>query len=454
MNGSDVVSCLRLCLASAVTALSVGLSGCTGFSFTVDSLLNAPKLTEEQGEIHEALTAAVGGSITLKYPRKGDNRSAFVIGNLDGEPGEEALVFYEYNTGTGSDNGIRVNLLDKDSEGKWFSVKELAGAGTEVDRVIVSQMGEKNRYNVLVGYQSVAGSDCTLEIYSCYDGDFKRVGTDTYSILDTLDINYDGYREIVTIQRQTNPETNVTTAKASLLDMSADNELVKTEGIDMCSNVVNYVNTRSGLLNKQHEAIFIDGTNADGNLQTEIVYYRYSTLQNPMQLSQQKLLPLCTRPDRYYSTDVDGDGIVEIPSVKPMTGYENAITDEMVYMTTWNVYKDFFDLTGKYHGYYSISNGYFFSFPNRWNDQVTVKRDADMTELVFYKYNGDINSSNTEIMRIAAVSRKESSSYSDDGYKLIASKGQLDYYVKLPEDKREQLILTIDEVRNNFFIVD
>ena len=77
-----------------------------------------------------------------------------------------------------------------------------------------------------------------------------------------------------------------------------------------------------------------------------------------------------------------------------------------------------------------------------------------MTELVFYKYNGDINSSNTEIMRIAAVSRKESSSYSDDGYKLIASKGQLDYYVKLPEDKREQLILTIDEVRNNFFIVD
>ncbi|WP_295153247.1 hypothetical protein [uncultured Ruminococcus sp.] len=445
---------IHIGLTAAVTAASLFLSGCTGMSFTVDGLLNAPKLTEEQGEIHEALTAAVGGSITLKYPRNGDNRSAFVIADLDGEQGEEALVFYEYNTGGGSDEGIRVNLLDKDDEGRWYSVKELAGAGTEVDRVIISQMGEKNRYCVLVGYQPVTGSDCTLEIYSCYNGEFKRIGTDTYSVLDTLDINYDGYREIVTIQQQTNAETGVISAKASLLDMSADNELVKTEGIDMCDNVQYYVNTCSGLLNKQHEAIFIDGLDQDGNLQTEIVYYRYSTLQNPMQLSPQKLLPLCTRPTGYYSTDVDGDGIVEIPSAKPMTGYENAIIDEMIYMTTWNVYEDFFDLKEKFHGYYSISNGYFFAFPNRWNDEVTVKREADNSELVFYKYNGDINDSKTEIMRIAAVSRKESRSYVDDGYRLIANKGQLDYYVKLPADKREQLILTIDEVKNNFYIVD
>ena len=86
---------IHIGLTAAVTAASLFLSGCTGMSFTVDGLLNAPKLTEEQGEIHEALTAAVGGSITLKYPRNGDNRSAFVIADLDGEQGEEALVFYE-----------------------------------------------------------------------------------------------------------------------------------------------------------------------------------------------------------------------------------------------------------------------------------------------------------------------------------------------------------------------
>ncbi len=448
---------LKKLMLCSVLVSSLLLSGCTGMSFTVDGLLGAPKLTEEQSEIHETLIEAVGGNVTLKYPRNGQNRSAFVIADIDSEPTEEALVFYEYNSGSGVDDGIRINLLDKDENGKWFSVRELAGAGNEVDRVIISQMGDNNKYNVLVGYQPVSGGECTLEIYSYIDGDLKRVGgengSENYSVLDTLDINYDGYREIVTIQKQNNADNGMVYAKASLLDI-VGGELVKTEGIDMCSNVTSYANTCTGLLNNEHEAIFIDGVNADGNLQTEVVYYRYSSLQNPMAQRSQKLLPMCTRPQGYYSTDVDSDGIVEIPSTRPMTGYEKAVSEEMVYMTTWNIYEDFYELTEKYHGYYSISNGYFFAFPNRWNDDVTVKRDPETKELVFYRFDEDINNSNSEIMRIAVVNRKDSQAFINDGYRLIADKGQLDYMVKLPVDKREQLILTIDEVRNNFYIVD
>ena len=77
-----------------------------------------------------------------------------------------------------------------------------------------------------------------------------------------------------------------------------------------------------------------------------------------MQLRSEKLLPLCTRPAGYYSEDMDGDGDVEIPSTSPMVGYENAVADEMLYMTTWSVYEDFYDLKTKYTGYYAISDGY------------------------------------------------------------------------------------------------
>lgn len=459
------------------------LSGCSAVSFTVDGLLNAPKLTEEQSEIHQALIASVGSNITLKYPKSGENRSAYVIANIDNEPDNEALVFYEYNSGDIGDDGLRVNVLDKDENGKWYSVKELAGAGTDIDRVIISPMGDYNHIDVLVGYQTIAGEDKTLEIYSYRDGDFKRVGLDTYSVLETLDINSDGYNELITIERIINAETGSVTAKASLLYLdenanSADSvkpggdenptgtenpagganltggEIVKEDGIDMCSNVVSYAASVTGLLNKEHEAIFIDGVNADGNLQTEIVYYRYSSLQNPMQISSDKLLPMCTRPMGYYSSDMDGDGIVEIPSTQPMTGYENAISDEMIYLTSWNVYEDFFSLEEKYRGYYALSDGYFFAFPNRWRDLVTVKRDNETGEAVFYKYSGDINSSMEEVMRIAVSSKNTSDDYVNDGYSVIDSKGQLDYLVKLPADKREQLILTIDEVQNNFHIVE
>ena len=86
----------------------------------------------------------------------------------------------------------------------------------------------------------------------------------------------------------------------------------------MCDNVASYVSSKKGYLPDGRQAIYIDGLNASGELQTEIVYFRYSTLQNPMQLRSEKLLPLRTRPSGYYSSDIDDDGIIEIPSSKPM----------------------------------------------------------------------------------------------------------------------------------------
>ena len=57
----------------------------------------------------------------------------------------------------------------------------------------------------------------------------------------------------------------------------------------------------------------------------------------------------------------------------------------------------------------------------------------------------------TELMRIKAVTKDETEDYRYKGYSLITSRGQVDYLVKLPTNKREQLILTIDEVQNNFY---
>lgn len=443
---------MKLLKRTAVCLACLSMTGCSALSFSMDTLLNAPKLTSEQSEIHQALIESVGSNITLKYPKNGQNRCAYVIANIDDEPSEEALVFYEYTSNGSDEDGLRINLLDKNEDGSWRSVKELAGAGTDVDQVIISPIGGDNKIDVFVGYMNPASQDKNLEIYSYDDGDFKRVGVDTYSVLETIDINSDGSNELITIQRSVSSETSLVSAKAYMLRLEGD-EINKDEGIDMCSNVTSYVKSVTGMLDEIHPAIFVDGLNAEGNLQTEIVYYRYSSLQNPVQSRSEKLIPMCTRPVGYYSSDMDDDGIVEIPSTSPMTGYENAVADEMLYMTTWNVYEDFYNLKEKHSGYYSISDGYFFAFPNRWNNQVTVKKDAETGEIVFYKYAGDINISTQEIMRIAVSSQKESENYINDGYELIDSMGQLDYFVKFPVDKRENLILTPDEVKNNFYII-
>ncbi|MBR1724017.1 MAG: hypothetical protein IJ723_03240, partial [Ruminococcus sp.] len=233
----------KITAAAAALAFSF-MTGCTGVNLSVDSLLAAPKLTEEQSLIHEALISAVGRNITLKYPRSGLNRSAYVIEDIDGEPTEEALVFYEY---TGSENeGVRVNLLDRRDDGSWYSVKELAGVGTEVDKVMITSMGSENRRYILVGYQGLTGENA-LEIYAYSADGFQRIGSDSYSLLEAADINSDGSDEMVTIQRTEDPDTAAVTAKAFLLNIE-NGEIVKDDGIDMCPGIVSYPAAHIGKL--------------------------------------------------------------------------------------------------------------------------------------------------------------------------------------------------------------
>lgn len=447
--------------AAFVCAAAMLFTGCTPINFGVDNLLAAPKLTAEQSEIHEALIDAVGSNVTLKYPKNGSNRSAYVVANLDDDAQDEALVFYEY-TGDPADNGLRLNLLDKDSNDNWVSVKEIAGAGTDVDKVILTKMGSSSSVNILVGYQTLSGDEKSLEIYTYKNGEFKRIGTSSYSVLEALDINSDGSNELVTIRRSVNPESGLVTAKAALLELrkvtaedgSISEEVTLSQSIDMCDNVSSYARAVTGRLADGRLALYTDVMNAEGSLRTELVYYRYSALQNPMQLQSEKLLPLCTRPAGYYCVDIDGDGIIEIPSTRTMLGYENAVPEEQLMLTSWMEYEDFYQLKEKHKGYYSVSDGYAMMFPSRWSDKVTVKKDSTANEIVFYKFEGDINSEMTELMRIAVASKQQSQAYLYDGYQVVKSVGQLDYLVKLPNNKREQLILTIDEVKNNFYVIE
>ena len=433
-------------------AMTLALSSCTLTGFSAEGALTAPKLSEQQSLIHKALINSVGGSITLKYPRNGDNRSAYVIANIDDEPDNEALVFYQYTSMIDGSEGIRLNLLDTDGEGNWYSVKELAGAGTDVDRVMISNEGASSAANIVVGYQNIGTADKSLEIYRYKDGSFDRIGSDSYTILESADIDGDGYKNFITVKSSTDENGSPSGASASLLRIR-NNEILSEGSISMCDNMVDYVRSSVGRLEDSSYAVYVDGINSKGELQTELLFYRYGSMQDPVAQRQSKLAPHTVRLPGYYSADIDGDGVVEVPHTTVMKGYESIANEDKLYRTEWYVYRDFYNFEQKYSGFYSLSDGYFLNFLSRWGDEVTVKKDALSGEYVFCRYTGDISSDMTELMRIAVQSENDSEKFIDNGYEIIAKKGQMNYLVKLPTVRREKLIPTVDEVKNSLLII-
>lgn len=423
---------------------AAAFSGCS-FAGSVDLLLSPPKLSAEQTAVYEALVRSAGKEVKLQYPRYGEYRSAFVFADIDGDEGDEALVFYEKAGESEGAGNVRINVIDM-IDGEWRSVYDHAGVGTGIDRIIFAGIGSSERMSVIIGYTLLSGEKNAV-VYSYEDGRLFSDYSDNYSTMFILDMDRDGTDNLVLIR----PGNQLKKASMSLVSRSVeDGSVAETGSIALDESAADFVNVISGYVGTETPAIFIDGLSG-GQLTTEIIYSMNGSLRNPLYLGESGMIENTRRQAGYLSTDIDLDGIVEIPTRSPFPGYASG-SRESLYSTNWNVF-DNYSIVKKYSSYYSIADGYCFIFPSRWDGVVTVKKDDATGDIVFCRFQIDITNSNTELMRIAVAGDYETEAYIENGYTLLKSNNHTNYFVKLPDIEDEPLVLTSTEINNNFYII-
>ncbi|MBQ5319811.1 MAG: hypothetical protein J6K17_12015 [Oscillospiraceae bacterium] len=421
------------------------LSGCSAGG-SVDMLLTPPKLSEEQSAVYDALVKSVGNDIRLQYPRSGDFRSAFLFANIDDEPDNEAIVFYEKNGETKDGANVRVNVIDR-RDGKWTSVYDHSGMGTEIDRIFFSEIGNSSRTRIIIGYTLLSGEK-SVKVYSYSDGMLIPEYTDIYSTMFISDLERDNRNELVLIR----PNNHLKKASVGLVSVNDDGKIVETSNVALSDSTTDFVNIASGYVGSGTPAIFIDGL-SNGKLSTEIIYSVNGQLRNPLYLGESAMIEQTLRQTGYPCTDIDLDGIIEIPILTLFPGYSETTPGIKLYSAEWMVL-DNYNITKKYSSYYNVSDGYCFILPSRWDGGVvTAKPDNVTGEIVFYKYHIDLDNSTTELMRIAVASDEETDALLDEGYILVKSNNNTNYLVKCPAISNEPLILTGTEISNSFFIL-
>lgn len=445
MNVTGIKKMRFALVSAALVFCSAFMTGCS-LGGSVDSLLSPPKLSEEQNAVYDALIRSVGKDIRLKYPRAGEYRSAFVFSDIDSEPDREAVVFYEKTGETEGGGNVRINIIDRRG-GKWTSVYDHAGAGTGIDRILFSELGGSDRQCVIIGYTLLSG-ERSVQVYSYENGLLTTEYSDSYSTMFTADLERDGNNELILVR----PENQM--RKASLSSISADpenGEITETSSVALDESATEFVSVAAGYVGKETPAIFIDGLSG-GQLTTEIVYSVDGQLRNPLYLGESGLIEKTRRPSGYPCTDIDLDGVIEIPTLTLFPGYFDDSAGTKLYSTDWNVF-DNYSITKKYSSFYNVSEGYCFILPSRWDGVVTVKRDAATGEAVFCKFRADLLNSTVELLRIAVASEAETGALLDEGYMVLKSNNKTNYLVKCPDLEDEPLILTGTEISNSLFLM-
>jgi hypothetical protein len=422
-----------------LSVLILSLAACS-FGSPVDNMLSPPMLSAEETAVTKALEAAIGSDYRLKFPQSGERRSAVIIENIDADPEKEAVVFYEPGASGENTADIHINIIDRNAEGEWVSVYDHIGDGSEIDRVLISRLGNSPVPLLILGFRGVSGGR-TARIYSFAENRLSNSLTDDYVSMFITDAMLDGANELCLVT----PNAQGVNAAARLI--SVDGATVYEWGQALLSpDATAFPNIAAGYVSPTTPALFIDGL-AAGELYTDIVYaVENRRMRNPMYLEGSMLIELTKRPEGYLSTDIDLDGIVEIPTVSLFPGY-NSFDEEAVWAVNWNTLTNY-DIVKKYTSYYTPQSGYCFLFPGRWDGVVTVSELQD--ETVFYKY-AVPSDERKELMRIA-VSGNEIDKTAE-GYSIISSKDDFIYWIKNSDDTSEPLVLTDTEIKYNFYIL-
>ncbi len=432
-------------IVTAATAFL--LTGCS-LGGGIETYLKPPKLSEQHEQIYNALINTEGSKISLKYPKSGSYLSAFVVADIDDEPTEEAIVFYDKSNFTGNDHStLRVNFLDQ-KEGRWESMYDFAADGNEIERVFISKLGTSDMKNVIIGTGSQGEKSAFL--FNEQKPELQSLGD--YAAMDITDINNDSMNELLMINRT--PDGN--TAQLKWLDTNG--ELAFCPVLTLSPNTTDVLQMIYGKLSENTTAVYLDSYITTNTIITEIL--RPEVKDDEISLvsvtadnADSSPVNGTVRSSSLLSRDIDGDGIVEIPVNSVFKGYEDKPDTEQISMTNWYILENNMFIR-KYSGYYSITDGYAFMIPEKWENKVTVRTAND--DIIFCKYDEKVENQ-TQLLRICVTSSAEAEriinekEYAD--YVKISSNGDTVYLVCQPVYSGP-LALSASEIQFNFKIIN
>ena len=318
------------------TLLCLCLAGCSmpGEQVQVEELLRAPKLSGDYGDVQTALNDWLGESAQLKYPMQGDLLSPFLIHDLDGDGQQDAAVLYT----TAQSSNVCVAILQKGSDGMWQVRQNAEGLADTVDSVGLAQLQPGDASQLVVGYVAAQG-DHYLAVYSYTDGELSTILEQQYQQYLVEDITGGGSQDLILMSTLEDGGVQI---ELLTVDKEGSFQQVAVMGLSAdrfsgCASVA------AGVGADGRHYLVLDGwTGISGNnLASVLLYFDEDTQQMVPadQISTEKLYTASLRNvPSLVSQDLDGDGIVEIPTQPDEAGLLNMSQSRRMDFIVWMDY--------------------------------------------------------------------------------------------------------------------
>ncbi|QUL54136.1 VCBS repeat-containing protein [Paenibacillus tritici] len=321
---------------SGLLFLSLVTSGC-GTMKTPSDLLQAPSQGNADGNLTGIVKSFLPASARLTVPVHSESGSAIQLQDLNNDGQDELLAFYKTDK---TDYEINTLLLSQ-QDGKWQKLATLTGVGSELDYVSFTDVTADGAADLLLGYSGGEGLSKELSVHSLSGGTLAELLKQPYDQFVLADLSGAGQTEIAVLQgiytTDTQPETHL-----KLLQLQGGTlKIVSDQKLD--GNVLGAVFAKAS---PTRSALIIDAAVGAHSSYTSLLTWENGKFTDILAtedyqraaLASSKdlvLAPPASPPDALLgsnsiaikdymqtSSDINGDGIMEIAFLVPPPGTE------------------------------------------------------------------------------------------------------------------------------------
>ncbi len=438
------------------------LSGCMQFELSAEELMRPPALSSEQLEISSALEQAVGDSdIKYKYPETGDHRSSFIFYDLDGDGDEEAMAFYQAES---KGSSTWVNILDRRDD-RWVSLYDISAPNNETEIDFISfQPLVSDENSIIIGWANEYMNEKCAVVYS-YDGQtMKKYYEEDYSQLCFMDLDNNGKLDMLSVYNDDFDEKCIVSYIIRDSNISGATVLKRQSIIELYYDSTELLSVQAGKIDVTTPALFIDSKidiSRDTHMYlTQIVTVEDGRLADLLYNGETSLCENTLRPTSTVCQDINDDGVMEVPTVVPLPGYEDS--EEALYMTQFNQLSSSQGWVPVRSVVINEDQRYQLTLPDRWIGSVTIHSQPESKEWSFVRYGANLEDSSSLLLRLKVYSSKDYHDKFESGYfELLGTQGLFEYYAHIPEasdsdedDSYESLYISERELNRLFAFID
>lgn len=369
------------------------LTGCI-FDVSDVDMLSKPRLPLELEEISLVLQEHFNEDIQLITPLEGENKKSVQFIDLDQDGEDEVVVLH---TKESDQYAMKVTVLSKKDD-KWRINTDIQGIGYDVNKIAFPDLDGDGVSEIVVGWQSGAQLNKGLSVYRHGEKGYEEIFKDSYTEFVVGDVNGNAQDELVLVKLSRSEAF----AKAKLYTLKEERLSLMAETY-MDGFINEYAAVQIGKVNANSIGIVVDAKVGARSGFTDVFIYRNGELKNLFFDAKWKVTNATYRQVGRQTSDVNGDGILEIPTLTIGNAYEPSVK-QMPYITVWNQLDASDKLKPVLNSFDDLEAGYRFTFPNRWQQKVGVIQSSDTVLFKYYRMTTGTEA--PTIMEIKQVARK------------------------------------------------